>query len=234
MSDTPVPPDPGQDADQPGTPPAPGDNPRLGSSDWTLVPDSPDWPDWMDEAAHLDDEYPCDLDDYEDPDNAPPSGLDDAQLAALIAQARQVTEDQARTVEAAARLGHTAALAAADAIAAGRRGPGMPGSAQTFPGEYSSPAAGFASGEPLDTAPGCVVLAQFAEDAAGEDDRYGGASDDELLGVVCAWDRVEAYAAARKHAAVGELVRRRPAAGAVVDEAGMPEGWDEFTPPELG
>ena len=30
---------------------------------------------------------------------------------------------------------------------------------------------------------------------------------DELLGVICAWDRVEANASARKHAAVAELVR---------------------------
>jgi len=44
-----------------------------------------------------------------------------------------------------------------------------------------------------------AALALFAEDAAGEDDRYAGAADDELLGVICAWDRVEAHASARKH-----------------------------------
>ena len=90
----------------------------------------------------------------------------------------------------------------------------MPGSAQSFPGEdagpgagFASPAAGFASGEPLDVAPGCAVLGLFVEDAAGEDDRYAGASDDELLGVICAADRAEAGACARKHAAVAELMR---------------------------
>jgi hypothetical protein len=62
----------------------------------------------------------------------------------------------------------------------------MPGSAGTFPGEYLSPAAGFATSKPLDIAPGGPVLAQFAEEAAGDDDRYPGASDDELLGVICA------------------------------------------------
>ena len=50
-------------------------------------------------AARANDEYPGDLEGYENPDHAPPS-LDDAQLAALIAQARQVgreiTADQAR------------------------------------------------------------------------------------------------------------------------------------------
>ncbi len=120
-------------------------------------------------------------------------------------------------------------------MSAGRRGPGMPGSAQTFPGEYASPAAGFASGKPLDTAPGCAVLPSFLEDTAGEDDRYGGASDDELLGVICGWDRVEANACACKHAAVAELIRRRPAPGCELEGlAQMPQSVDEFTGRELG
>ena len=170
MSETPVSRDRGQDADPPGGPAGPGDRPWLGSPDWHLVPQSPDWPEWMDDDAHAEDEDPGDLDDYEDPDNAPPPDLDDAQL------------------------GHTAVLAAVGATVTGRRGPGMPGSAQSFPGEHASPAAGFATGKPLDTAPGCATLASFLEDIAGEDDRYRGASDDELHGVVCGWDRVEAYA----------------------------------------
>ena len=45
----------------------------------------------------------------------------------------------------------------------------MPGSAESFPGVYASPASGFASGMPLDVAPGCLTLAQIAEEAAGED-----------------------------------------------------------------
>ena len=67
---------------------------------------------------------------------------------------------------------------------------------------YASRASGFASGKPLDVAPGCLTLGQFAEEAAGDDDRYQGASDDEHAGAICAWDRVEAYASSRKHAAV--------------------------------
>jgi hypothetical protein len=46
----------------------------------------------------------------------------------------------------------------------------------------------------------------FLEEAAGEEDRCGGASDDELAGVICAWDRVEAHASTR-YAAVAELIR---------------------------
>ena len=87
---------------------------------------------------------------------------------------------------------------------------------------------------PLDTAPGCVSLGLFAEEAAGDDDSYAGASDDELLGVICGWDRVQAHAAARKHAAVAEFIRRRAAAGCALEGPGrMPEVWDEFAPVEL-
>jgi hypothetical protein len=101
----------------------------------------------------------------------------------------------------------------------------MPGSALTFPGEYTSRASGFASGKPLDAAPGHPVLAQLAAEAAGDGDRYAGASDDELLGVIGGWDRVESHASARKHAAIGELLRRRPAGtGPGHGESGRPAG----------
>jgi hypothetical protein len=208
-----------------------GDRPSLWSPDWRLVPQRPDWPEWMDDHAHDDDEYPGDPDEYEDPDNAPPADLHDAGLEALIAGARESTAGQ----DFFARCGPAAVLAAIEAVATGRRGPGMPGSEQGFPGEYASRAAGFASGKPLDVAPGCATLASFLEDAAGEDDRYAGVCDDELAGVICGWDRAEAYASARKHAAVAELIRRRPATGCVLEGAAeMPESWHEFTPRELG
>jgi hypothetical protein len=167
MSDTPVPGDPGRDEDPPGVPAGAGDHPRLGSPDWRLVPQSPDWPEWMDDA-HADDEDPGDPEEYEDPGNAPPPGLDDVELEALLSEAWEITADRARAAEAAARLGQTAALAAVEAMVAGRRGPGMPGSVQAFPGEPASPAAGFASGKPLDIAPGCAGLGSFLEEAAGD------------------------------------------------------------------
>ena len=236
MSDAPAPQDPGPDENPPGTP---TDYPTFGSPDWQPVPFSPQWPEWMDEpgylAAQAEDDPGEFVEEYEDPDNAPPPGLDDAQLAALIAAAREVTAEQEAAAAEMARAGHTGVLGAVASVLSGRRGPGMPGSAQTFPGEYTSRASGFASGKPLDVAPGGPVLAQFADEAAGEGDRYPGASDDELLGVICAWDRVEANASARKHAAVAELIRRRPAPGAPADAAsGLPEEWDEFLSREVG
>ena len=102
-------------------------------------------------------------------------------------------------------------LLAVEAATTGRRGPGQPGSARVFPGESSSPAAGFGPGMPLDVLPGCAGLAVAADAAAGEDGRFAGVSEAELIGVVCAWDRVEAHAAARKLAAIAELARRNPA-----------------------
>jgi hypothetical protein len=54
------------------------------------------------------------------------------------------------------------------------------------------------------------LLAVAADAAAGADDRFAGVSEAELLGVVCAWDLVEAHAGTRKLAAIAELARRNP------------------------
>jgi hypothetical protein len=100
-------------------------------------------------------------------------------------------------------------LLAVEAATTGRRGPGQPGSARVFPGQSASPAAGFGPGMPLDILPGCAALAVAADAASG--DGFAGVSEAELVGVLCAWDRVEAHAAARKLAAAAELARRYPA-----------------------
>ena len=63
---------------------------------------------------------------------------------------------------------------------------------------------------PLDVLPGCAQLAVAADAAAGDDARFGGVSEAELIGVMCGWDRVEAHAHARKLAAIAELARRNP------------------------
>ncbi len=194
--------------------------------------------DWLDDAGweaslagRQSDDEPADLELCPDPEDPPLPGEFD--LDAIIAEGREIGEDEARAAVHAARLGTAGALGAI-AGTAGRRGPGMPGSARSFPGEYSGPAAGFASGMPLDTSPGCAVLMGFADDAAGEDDAYPGATDDELVGAICAWDRAQSHASARKHAAVAEFIRRRPAPDCVPEgPARMPETWDEFAPDEL-
>ena len=117
---------------------------------------------------------------------------------------------------------------------AGRRGPGQPGSARNYPGESVSTAAAFGSGLALDVMPACPGLALSADAAGGGDDSYEGVSDDELLGVVAVWDRLEAHMAARKLAAVAELIRRSPASGCDPGGPGrMPERYEEFTVDEL-
>ena len=113
-------------------------------------------------------------------------------------------------------------LLAVEAATTGRRGPGQPGSGRVVPGESSSPAAAFGPGLPLDVLPGCAQLAVSA-DAAADDDRFDGVPEGELVGLLCAWDRVEAHAAARKLAVIAELGRRNP----------KPEDA-EFTADELG
>jgi hypothetical protein len=237
MSERPAPQNPERDD---GVPSDAGDYPLFGSLGWQLVPQSPDWPEWMDDPGYLaarDGDDPGDLEDLdedEDPDSAPPAGLDDAELAALIMAAREEAADQEAAAAERAAHGQTGLAAALSSVVSGRRGPGMPGSGECVPGESGSRAAGFASGKPLDVARGCPVLAQFAEEAAGDDDRYPKASDDELLGVICAWDRIEANASAQKHAAVAELLRRRPAPGSAVEEgSGIPVEWGEFVGREI-
>jgi hypothetical protein len=58
------------------------------------------------------------------------------------------------------------------------------------------------------------------------------ANDDEVAGAIAAWDRVETYAAARKHAAAAEFIRRRPRPDSPLEgSAQTPESWDESTAP---
>ena len=154
----------------------------------------------------------------------------DVDLDALIAECREITAEEAALAARAAGRG----LPGGTPVAEGRRGPGQPGSAERRPGEFLSRAAGFGAGMLLDTMPGCGALAGFAAEAAGEDDRYEGACDDEVAGAISAWDRVEAYAAARKHAAVAEFIRRRPRPGSPLEgPAQMPEDWDESITAEV-
>ena len=135
MPPGPVPQDPGRDEDPRPVPP---------------------WPDWMDDPAYLaaraEGEDPGDP-DADDPGDAPPPDVDPGELAA---EADRITGELAREAALLAGAGLTAAVAADAAAAAGRRGPGMPGSAHPGAGVYASRASGFAPGKPLDTAPGCL------------------------------------------------------------------------------
>ncbi|MGH3162799.1 MAG: DUF222 domain-containing protein, partial [Streptosporangiaceae bacterium] len=127
-------------------------------------------------------------------------------------------------------------MLALDAASTGRRGPGQAGSARVFPGESASRAAGFGAGMAWDVMPGCPQLAVAADAAAaggGPGDRFGGVADHELAGLVCAWDRVEAHAAARKLVAIAEVFRRNPEDGFESGPGQMPAVVHEFTRDQL-
>ena len=195
-------------------PPGPGrdDDPGRAEEDWLA------WCEAVEEQLGPDED---------EPEDAAPWDVD---IDALIAECREITAEEAALAARAARRG----LPGGTPVAEGRRGPGQPGSAARRPGEFASRAAGFAAGMVLDTMPGCGALAGFAAEAAGDDDRYAGACDDEVAGAVAAWDRVEAYAAARKCAAVAEFIRRRPRPGSPPEgPAQLPESWDESVTAEV-
>jgi hypothetical protein len=85
-----------------------------------------------------------------------------------------------------------------------------------------------------DVTPGCAQLAVAADAAVGGSaDRFGGSADHELVGVVCAWDRLEAHAAARKLVAVAEVFRRNPEDGFEPEPGQMPLVVHEFTRDQL-
>jgi len=166
------------------------------------VPAEPEWDDdpaWSRPDPMTAGELEADVDRVCEHDEPPgPDEFEDFEpfTAEELAEIREAAADELLAVEAAT---------------AGRRGPGQPGSARIFPGESVSSAASFGPGMPLDVLPGCAGLAVAADAAAGEDGGFAGVSEAELVGVLAAWDRVEAHAAARKLAVAAELARRNPA-----------------------
>jgi len=172
---------------------------------------------WLDRLCQLDDDPADAPQEYWDPEScAPPPGQD------------ELTEQElAGIAEAAADE-----MLALDAASTGRRGPGQAGSARVFPGEADSRAAGFGVGMAWDVMPGCAQLAVAADaavDGGGAGDSFHGVADHELVGVVCAWDRLEAHMAARKLAAIAEVFRRNPEDGFEPEPGQMPQVVHEFT-----
>ena len=107
----------------------------------------------------------------------------------------------------------------------------------TPPGPVPSrvqPGAGFAAGDVLDVALPGPPLAGAADTAAGPDRAYAGVSDDELIGVLTAWQRTESWAAAGRLSAAAELARRRPATSKDhATRGGAPAPWSKFCADEV-
>ena len=176
---------------------------------------------WLDRLCAQDDDPSDAPQEYRDPEScAPPPGQD------------ELTEQELAGIAAAA----ADEMLALDAASTGRRGPGQAGSARVFPGESASRAAGFGTGMAWDVTPGCAQLAVAADaavDGGGPGDSFRGVADHELAGLVCAWDRVEAHAAARKLVAIAELFRRNPEDGFEPEIGQMPAVVHEFTRDQL-
>ena len=176
---------------------------------------------WLDRLCEQDDDPSDASQEYWDPEAcAPPPGQDEL-TAEELAEVREAAADE---------------MLALDAASTGRRGPGQAGSARVFPGESASRAAGFGVGMAWDVMPGCAQLA-VAADAAVEDggrgDSFGGVADHELVGLVCAWDRLEAHMAARKLVVIAEVFRRNPEDGFETGPGQMPAVVHEFTRDQL-
>jgi hypothetical protein len=97
---------------------------------------------------------------------------------------------------------------AAELIAAGFL-PRTPPSSTAVP-ITSRPGSGFEAGGALDTCAPSESLARLA-DAVTRDGRLAQLNDDELIGVVRAWHRLESWCSAGTLAVIAELARRRPA-----------------------
>jgi hypothetical protein len=182
--------------------------------------------DWAASLVSRDDEVePDDPDAEEDLNSGMPGQFTGVPMTELIEDAREVSaaEARAKALAGAGLLG---------SISAARRGPGYSGPAQ--PGEYANPTGALAEGGALDTATPCGTLALFLEDVAGADGLYAGASDDEVMGAVAAWDRVMSYATGRRYQAVAAFVGHRPAPGHAAKVPGeLPGLWEEFTGTEV-
>lgn len=112
-----------------------------------------------------------------------------------------------------------AAAMAGESLAAGFR--------PRAPLTSSRAGSGFESGGELDTSPPAGSLAGLA-DAATRDGGLSELDDDELIGVLRAWHRLEAWCASGELAAIAELARRRPAERTAPASPGGP------LPPEGG
>jgi len=105
-------------------------------------------------------------------------------------------------------------------------GPGVPGGARRGPGGLRL--ADFSQGGPGDACRPGPELAVALDRLSGPDRRCGGASDDELVGLLGRWAALESWAASGKLGVVAELTRRRARPGRENRApGGMPSAWEE-------
>ena len=139
-----------------------------------------------------------------------------------------------RRCTARARAAAEEAALRARLIAAGLDGDAHRRGAPPRPGIPAGPAAGFGQGCPLDALAPTTVLSGLADEASGEDRAFTGVSDDELMGLIGARQRLAGRQQWELLTAVAEFLRRRPdPSSAPAAAGGMPAVWDEHAGAEL-
>ena len=158
---------------------------------------------------------------YDDPDVGPPPDSEQESWELLTARAQQ---DGAEYEELIARL---AAAGYSESAHVTGEGP--------VPGSPEGPAAGFGQGRPLDTAAPSTIMSGLADEASGEDRAFKDVTDDQLMGLVGARERLVARQHWEELTAVAEFIRRRPhpAADPAVLVYGMPEAASDDAAADL-
>jgi hypothetical protein len=218
----------GRDDGPPRHVPGPGDPLQDEAAGWRWLPAGPDPVDDQEWericSARGDEGEPGDQDAewYADPDHGPPPELAGAPAALIVAQAEADGAEEASLTRVAIEAG-----ICPDGYAH-RRG------ALPVPGPLDGPASGFALGMPLDgMAPG-TALAGLADEASGGDRTFAGVTDDQLMGLIGARQRLSSRQAWELLTAVAEFIRRRPEPGcAAVLPGRMPEAWNPHAAAEL-
>jgi hypothetical protein len=155
---------------------------------------------------------PFELSDCSGPNSARPPQYDGVPAPELFPQADAERQARAATIDN-------------ESLAAGfwPRPPWAP----------SGSGSGFASGGILDRCPPGAPLARLT-DAATRDDHLAGLEDDELIGVLRAWRRLESWCNAGLLKTIAELAHRRPADRTPPAPRGsLPEQLSEFITDEL-
>src|SRR5712691_9065653 len=89
-------------------------------------------------------------------------------------------------------------------------------------------ARGFASGRPLDAALPSAALTRDLDQASGPGQRCGGATGDQVVGMLGRWEATEAWCASARLGVIAALIRRRARPGHPPRKpGGLPVAWAE-------
>src|SRR6202522_1960121 len=197
----------------PGRPAEDGDGSQPAvTPDWM---DDEEWARMCDQIAARDDR-PSDGEEFD----ADPGDWYPESVAEVTAQAEA---DGAEDAAIMARL-----------VAAGLGGWAHHRGDPRHPGVKDGPAGGVGQGGPWDNAAPDTLVSSVADYASGDDRRFPGVSDDELMGLLGTRQRL----VARQHwellMGIAEFIRRRPEPGGKASLPGaMPQVWGEHAASEL-